>query len=230
VNRTQHVLLLLLIALSLPIALYAFAFQLGLAGGPDFQARFADNPIFAAFHVLGSGLALGIGGFQFLPWLRSRHLGWHRWLGRIYLLAVLFGGTGGLVMATRADGGLVAQAGFALLAVVWLVSGWQAYTAIRRGDPAAHRVWMIRNFALTFAAVTLRVYLGVFTGPVGIPFTDFYPAVAWLCWVPNLLIAEWLIVGRPRIAWGAAVSGSVRARTSSASKQTSSTVSDAGPV
>jgi hypothetical protein len=52
---------------------------------------------------------------------------------------------------------------------------------------------MIRSFALTLAAVTLRIYL-----PLGIMLNhgDFYTpyrAIAWLCWVPNLLLAElWL--------------------------------------
>ena len=50
---------------------------------------------------------------------------------------------------------------------------------------------MVRNFSLTFAAVTLRVYLGLFF-VAGVPFELFYPFVAWLAWVPNLLIAEWL--------------------------------------
>lgn len=199
------VLLWLLIMLSLPVAFYAFAFQLGLTGGADFQSRFGELPVFGALHVLGSGLALGIGGFQFLPGLRARHITWHRWLGRIYLLAVLVGGIGGLVMAAGAAGGLVGRVGFALLAVTWLVSGWQAYAAVRRGDLTAHRLWMIRNFALTFAAVTLRIYLGVFTGALGIPFAECYPLVAWLCWVPNLIVAEWLIVARPNSAWRAAV-------------------------
>ena len=50
---------------------------------------------------------------------------------------------------------------------------------------------MIRNFALTFAAVALRLYLP----PVfifGLPFATSYAIIAWLCWVPNLLVAEWL--------------------------------------
>ena len=49
---------------------------------------------------------------------------------------------------------------------------------------------MIRNFALSLAAVTLRLYLPA-SAVAGVPFEDFYPAVAWLCWVPNLILAEW---------------------------------------
>ena len=192
----------LMIFTSILIAAHAFLFQAGLSGGEDFRLRFAEVPLYAAFHVLGSGVALLIGGFQFLPRLRARRIELHRWLGRIYLIAVLIGGIGGIVLATRADGGLAGQFGFFLLAVVWLVSGWQAYSAIRRGDVQAHRIWMIRNFALTFAAVTLRVYLGLSQAVFGLPFEAFYPVVAWLCWVPNLIVAEWLVIAAPKMAWG----------------------------
>jgi len=187
----------LLIGSSILIALYAFLFQLGLAGSADFQARFSEIPAFAAAHVLGSGIALLIGGFQFLPALRDRYRRLHRWMGRVYLLAVLFGGVGGVALATQADGELVGRLGFGLLGVLWLVSGWQAFRAIRRGDIRTHRIWMIRSFALTFAAVTLRIYMGVMTGPLGIETEAAYPAIAWICWVPNLILADWLITARP---------------------------------
>lgn len=201
-SLSVRILLGLMIVTSIMIAAHAFLFQAGMSGGEDFQQRFAEFPLYAAFHVLGSGVALLIGGFQFLPRLRARRIDLHRWLGRTYLIAVLIGGIGGIYMAGRADGGLAGQFGFALLGVVWLVSGWQAYAAIRRGDVQAHRVWMIRNFALTFAAVTLRIYLGVSQAVFGLSFDAFYPVVAWLCWVPNLIVAEWLIVARPKMAWG----------------------------
>ena len=197
-----RILLGLLIVTSIMIAAHAFLFQAGLSGGEDFQQRFAEFPLYAAAHVLGSGVALLIGGFQFLPRFRARRIDLHRWLGRVYLIAVLIGGIGGIYMAGYADGGIAGQFGFGLLGVVWLVSGWQAYAAIRRGDVQAHRIWMIRNFALTFAAVTLRIYLGVSQAVFGLSFDAFYPAVAWLCWVPNLIIAEWLIIASPRMAWG----------------------------
>ena len=52
----------------------------------------------------------------------------------------------------------------------------------------AHQYWMFINFALTFAAVTLRTGLGIGFAS-GTPFEVFYPYLAWLCWVPNLLVA-----------------------------------------
>jgi hypothetical protein len=50
---------------------------------------------------------------------------------------------------------------------------------------------MVRNFALAFAAVTLRLWLPAAVVS-GIAFEDAYPVIAWLCWVPNLLAAELL--------------------------------------
>jgi len=79
--------------------------------------------------------------------------------------------------------------GFACLAVAWLYTGACAYRAIRAGNIASHRRWMIRNFSLTFAAVTLRIWLPS-SMVLGIDAVLAYQAIAWLCWVPNLLVAE----------------------------------------
>ncbi|MEQ9003518.1 MAG: DUF2306 domain-containing protein, partial [Pseudomonadales bacterium] len=61
-------------------------------------------------------------------------------------------------------------------------------------DIDGHRRWMVRNFALTFAAVTLRLELGLLTGALGWSFDHAYLTVAWLCWVPNLVVAEWWLL------------------------------------
>ena len=175
--------------------MYAFAFYfLDVVGDPSFKERFATMPLFAAFHVLGAGVALILGPFQLNRHLRSRALRWHRWIGRTYLMAVLLGGIGGGMLATIATGGLVARIGFAMLAALWLWSGTQAYLAVRRGDLASHRQWVIRNFSLTFAAVTLRIYLPLLTEGLGVPFADAYATVAWLAWAPNIVVAEWLVL------------------------------------
>jgi uncharacterized membrane protein len=137
-------------------------------------------------------LALALGPFQFLPRLRARRPALHRWMGRLYLIAILLGGTGGLYMATMAWGGIPARLGFGVLALLWLGSGFLAYRSIRAGHVAVHRQWMIRNYALTFAAVTLRLQLPL-SGLLGLDFTTSYAVIAWTCWLPNLLFAEWLI-------------------------------------
>jgi uncharacterized membrane protein len=143
-------------------------------------------------HVAGGVTAMALGPFQFLPRIRARRPALHRWTGRVYLIGVLVGGLTGLYVATMAYGGLLAQTGFATLAALWLSTAFIAYRRIRAGDSRTHQLWMIRNYALTFAAVTLRIQTPM-SAVLGIPFDVAYPVIAWTCWVPNLLVAEWII-------------------------------------
>lgn len=182
--------------LSLIVASYAATLLLMPAAFPPFLKDRANIvPIAVYAHLTGGMLAIALGPFQFSRRLRTHYLDVHRWMGRIYLTAILIGGIGGLVLAPMSQTNVVAHAGFALLAVAWMFTGARAYQFIRAGDTISHRRWMIRNFSLTFAAVTLRIYIPMSIA-LHISFEDAYPAIAWLCWVPNLMVAEWAIVRR----------------------------------
>ena len=185
-----------LIILSLGVAAYAVVaygfLPVGAAVHPDMRSSMEANRAAFYLHVFASVFALALGPFQFSAGLRARRPVLHRWCGRLYLgLGVLVGGMAGLYLAMYAFGGLVGRLGFACLALAWLYTGLRAFLAIRARDIAAHRRWMVRNFALTFAAVTLRLWLpaAVISGA---PFAPAYAVIAWLCWVPNLVLAEWL--------------------------------------
>lgn len=145
-------------------------------------------------HVAGAATALLVGPLQFLPRLRARRRTLHRWLGRIYVTGCLAGGIGGLVMAFGATAGPIAGVGFGSLAVIWLITTGQALrmALARRFD--AHRAWMIRSFALTFGAVTLRLYLPILP-LLGFSFLDAYRLTSYLAWIPNLILAELYLRG-----------------------------------
>ena len=179
---------LIVLALAcLGVAYYAIATYAG--GIPSGMQAGAATPEVLYVHVFASLVALALGPLQFAASLRARHPRLHRNSGRLYLLGVFVGGGAGLLLAFFAQGAWVAKAGFAALAVCWLHTAIRALVAILAGDVVAHRRWMVRNFALTFAAVTLRLYLPA-AMVSGVPFEAAYPAIAWLCWVPNLLAAE----------------------------------------
>jgi uncharacterized membrane protein len=164
-----------------------------------------NNPVWRYYfyqHIFLGGLALLTGWTQFSRKLRTRHIRFHRNLGRIYVTACLLSGIAGLYLALFATGGLVASLGFAGLALAWLFTTGKAFLAIRRKRISEHQRWMIRSYALTFAAVTLRLWLPL-SGMLQIDFAVAYPVVSWLCWVPNLLVAEWIVRSMLR----AAVSG-----------------------
>jgi uncharacterized membrane protein len=143
-------------------------------------------------HIFSGGLALLIGWSQFVERFRNKYLNVHRTIGKVYLLAILLGGISGLYNALFATGGIISATGFAGLALAWLASSVIAYLQIRKGNIDEHQYWMIRSYALCFAAVTLRIYLPL-SQIAQIDFLIAYRIISWFCWVPNLIVAERII-------------------------------------
>ena len=145
-------------------------------------------------HVYASMWVLLAGFTQFSSRIQDYYPHWHRAFGYVYVTDVLLvTGPAGLLMGFYANGGLPSKISFVTLAV-----GWIAFTAIalakaKKGDWVSHRNFMIRSYALTLSAVTLRAWKWSITNTVELPPMDVYRAVAWLGWVPNIIIAELLI-------------------------------------
>ena len=180
--------LLLALGMTLFAALYIdddFAFA-------EQRTIYEDNSFAILVHIVGASVPMILGPFQFLPSQRRRFLGLHRWMGRIYLVGVAVGSVFGFYMAGLAYGGIISSLGFATLAVLWFSTGAMALKQARAGHIRSHRDWMIRNYALTFTAVTLRIWLPLIQ-VAGIEFINAYRSVAWLSWIPNLLIAQRII-------------------------------------
>jgi len=145
-------------------------------------------------HVFSSLLVLFAGFTQFSKKLLKQRPKLHRALGYIYVTDVLLvTGPAGLLMSFYANGGISSRIGFVLLSILWIVfTAIALYKAITK-QFAAHRVFMIRSFALTLSAISLRVWKVVLANFTDIPPMDRYRIIAWLGWTLNLLIAEWII-------------------------------------
>jgi uncharacterized membrane protein len=182
-------------ALSVGVGLYALSYVSGHAAPPGVSGNGAGY-VWLRVHILCSGVALLLGPWQFFAAIRNQRPAVHRLIGRTYVCACLAGGVAGAVLAWNASEGDLARSGFGALSLIWLAVTGMAYVAIRRRDFINHRAWMIRSFSLTFAAVTLRIYLPV-SLIVGASFAHAYPIIAWAAWVPNLIVAEaWLYFDR----------------------------------
>jgi hypothetical protein len=147
-------------------------------------------------HVFSSVLILFAGATQFSGLILHRFPILHRLMGWTYVGILLFlSGPGAVVMAFYANGGLPAQASFILLSLLWYVFTIVAFVSALKKKWAVHARFMLRSYALTFSAVTLRllVYLFVSSRWIHARPQEIYITVAWLSWVPNLIIAEALI-------------------------------------
>jgi len=144
-------------------------------------------------HIFLGAIALLIGWAQFSEKWRVKHLKLHRILGKTYIISVLLSGISGLYIAYYANGGLMAKLGFASLAILWLITTVKAYTSIKNRNIIGHQMWMIRSYALTFAAVTLRLWMPIIPVIFNLEFSESYPITSWLCWIPNIIFAEIII-------------------------------------
>jgi uncharacterized membrane protein len=142
-------------------------------------------------HVFTSIFVLLAGFTQFSDKLRSRFPKLHRRAGWFYILVVLLlAAPSGFIIGIYANGGLSSRIGFCLLAAFWMFFTYKAVrTAVQKKFPE-HRRWMIRSFALTLSAITLRAWKFVLVAAFAPKPMDVYQIVAWLGWVVNLIAAE----------------------------------------
>jgi hypothetical protein len=120
-------------------------------------------------------------------------------MGYIYVTDVLLiTGPAGLLMGFYANGGITSRIAFVSLASLWIFFTVMALIKARQKNFKAHRRFMIRSYALTLSAITLRAWKYAITNSFELPPMDVYRSVAWLGWVVNLIVAEF-IIRRPGI-------------------------------
>jgi len=144
-------------------------------------------------HVFTSIFVLPAGFTQFNSAFFRR--AWHRRLGMIYILTVLFiSAPTGFLMGLHANGGLASKASFIMLSTLWFVTTLLAFINARRRRFIEHGEWMLYSYALTLSAITFRlIALGFDLFEVHVHPREVYVTTAWLSWVPNLVIAHLLI-------------------------------------
>lgn len=164
-------------------------------------------------HMVGGTIGLFIGPFQFQQFIRKRSIITHKVLGYVYYYGMAIGLVGSIWLLPYASGGMTNKFAFSIMAVAWLVTNSMAIYYIgfckrysREVRIQLHREWMIRSYAATTGAITLRIWLGILLffnlKVLKLKFTDafleMYRTVSWLGIVLNLIIAEVYI----RFAYG----------------------------
>jgi uncharacterized membrane protein len=151
-----------------------------------FPGLYLLNNLILLIHALTALPPLFLGPWGFLTEFQTKYRVWHRRLGQVYVICIFISSATGFVLAQANRFGPIAVAGFSTLAVVWFGTTYVGYVTIRHGDLLGHRRWMIRSYAITLAVLSVRLL----PMPGGMTMAEWYPLKTWLCWVPNLILAE----------------------------------------
>lgn len=131
--------------------------EIGNPASPMAQ-HYAPAKTFLVVHAIFGGIALLLGVFQFSNRLRARYLSTHRMLGYVYVVCVFISAPFAIPVAAR-TGTPSLVAASAVQSLGWMVTTAIALYAVRSGNIAAHRRWMIRSypFAMVFTVARLII-------------------------------------------------------------------------
>ena len=168
-------------------------------------------------HISLGTIAVFSGMVQFFPQIRRKRPQVHRLIGRIYMGSVLISGMTALFVALFTVV-FNEQVAFLTLDVLWLLSGWKAFRAIRQGKVELHRLWVVRTYALTLAAIFARLVVPLLilllllrgslpAGGFTALLTEGLGTGVWLSIVLNLVFADWLVNRHQKVSSTAASIG-----------------------
>ncbi len=166
------------------------------------QTEVTEIPFYTTFfyiHVYSAIFVLLAGFTQFNSGLLKRKPAIHRNIGKLYVFIVLFlSAPSGLFIGIFANGGFYSKISFVTLSILWFYFTLKGFLTIKNKNIKLHKAFMLRSFALTFSAITLRfwkVFLVYLFQPSPM---DVYQIIAWLGWVPNLLIIEYYLYNQSK--------------------------------
>ncbi|MGK6343462.1 DUF2306 domain-containing protein [Chryseobacterium sp. DT-3] len=160
------------------------------------QTEVQDRPEYLSFfytHVYTSIFVLLYG---FLAIVRKDFgiKNFHKNMGKIYIFLILiFAAPSGIYMGFFANGGFLSKISFIILGSLWWFTTYKAYQSARKKMFKEHKQWMWRSFALTLSALTLRIWKVIIVYLFHPNPMDVYQIIAWLGWIPNILLIEYLI-------------------------------------
>lgn len=156
-----------------------------------FESSFYNTCFY--IHIAAGAICIGTALIQFSRYILKKSKAIHRVSGKIYVAVVLFlGAPTGLYMAFFAKGSFWERALFVFMAGWWFITTLYGLTTIHKRNVVAHKVWMMRSYAMAMTAVTFRVY-HLFFYIMGWDHLENYEISLWISVVGNMLFAEWII-------------------------------------
>lgn len=156
-----------------------------------FQSNLYNTSFY--IHIAAGALCIGTALIQFSRYLLKKSKAIHRISGKIYVFVVLFlGAPTGLYMSFFAKGSFWERALFMFMAGWWFITTLYGLSTIHKRNVVAHKIWMIRSYAMAMTAVTFRVYHIAFY-LLGWDHLENYEVSLWISVIGNMLFAEWVI-------------------------------------
>jgi hypothetical protein len=177
-----------------------FSFDTNFAFIEERSLLFQGSIYHAAFyiHIAAGALCIGTALVQFSRAILKKATALHRISGKIYVFVVLFlGAPTGLYMAFFAKGSLWERSLFLFMAVWWFLTTLYGLTTIHKRNVVAHKIWMVRSYAMAMTAVTFRVYHLLFY-MLGWDHLENYELSLWISVIGNMFVAEWFIYRQSR--------------------------------
>ena len=163
-----------------------------------YNPGFARHPLVVQGHAALGGVYLALGALQFIPAVRRRAVGLHRWNGRfLAVIAVFVGASAIFIGAVIPFSGPPETVVISMFGAFYLYAIVAGVAAARGGRIDRHRAWMIRAYAVGAAVVTMRLIFIpslMFLGPVSGLGASWLSVIAFsLAFVIHTLAAElWL--------------------------------------
>lgn len=184
-----------IVPLAIGVAAFLYLASTPFIGVPEAQTPLPPHDNFPLYyplliiHMIGGTLSMLTMILQVWPWVRQRHPKVHRVSGRIYFVSVLVSSVLALVVVWWAP--QPGQLGALCLSLFWLVTTVAAYRAIRRGDVAKHRQYMLYSFAVSASNWAFFVLLVTQMFEIPLDIAYYQEGARWIPWVGNLMLVQW---------------------------------------
>ncbi|WP_312557603.1 DUF2306 domain-containing protein [Empedobacter brevis] len=145
-------------------------------------------------HVYSAIFTLLFGVVQFVKITNQKIRKLHRLFGQFYFyITVFLAAPSGIYIGFYANGEVIAKTAFVILGILWWFFTVMAVIKIKQKDIRSHRNFMLRGYALAISALTLRAWKVILVYLFHPAPMDVYQIIAWLGFVPNLILIEYYI-------------------------------------
>jgi hypothetical protein len=161
-----------------------------------FQSNFYTTCFYT--HIFAGSVCILTALIQFSRYILKKTKTIHRWSGKLYVFVVLFlGAPTGLYMSFFAKGSFWERALFLFMASFWFITTLKGLSTIHKRNIIAHKIWMMRSYAMAMTAVTFRVYHIIFY-LMNWGHLENYELSLWISVMGNMFFAEWIIFRQSR--------------------------------